>query len=68
MNEANRMLCCHFARSASSGENGGNVHANESFNIWWRHIAKNKLSTDMYGYSEVCFISIFRIGFLDDYV
>ena len=41
--------------------------ANERFNIWWRHITKKELSTNMYGDGEVCFIGILTIGFLDDY-
>ena len=68
INEANRMLNGHFARPASAGANGRNMPANESFNIWWRYITKIELSANMYGDSEVCFIGIFCIGFLDDYV
>ena len=40
---------------------------NESFNIWWRYITKKELPADMYRNREVSFISILRIGFLDDY-
>ena len=41
--------------------------ANERFNIWWRHITKKELSTNMYGDGEVCFIGILTVSFLDDY-
>lgn len=41
---------------------------NDSFNIGWRHIAKKELSANMYSDSEICFISIFAVGFINDYV
>ena len=55
VNEANRVLSGHFTRPASTGTNGRNMPANESFNIGWRHITKEKLSADMYRDREVCF-------------
>ena len=48
VNEANRVLNGHFARPASAGANGRNILANESFDIWWRHITKKELSANMY--------------------
>ena len=48
VNEANRVLNGHFARPASTGANGRNMLTNESFNIGWRHITKEKLPADMY--------------------
>ena len=53
--------------SASAGANGRSMPANESFNIGWRYISKKELSADMYRNSEVCFICILDIGFLNDY-
>ena len=66
--EANRMLSGQFARPASAGSNRRDMPANESFNIWWRYIAKEKLSAYMYCDREVCLIGILSICFLDDYV
>ena len=61
------MFSGHFARSTSAGANGRNMPSNESFNIGWRYITKKELSANMYSYSEVCFISIFCVGILNDY-
>ena len=61
------MLNGHISRSASTGANGRNIPANDSFNIWWRYIAKKELSANMDSDSKVCFISILCISLLDDY-
>ena len=68
IDEANRMLNGHFSRPASAGSNWGNMPANESFNVWWRYITKEELSANMYCDREICFISIFCVCFLNDYV
>ena len=61
------MLNGHFARSASAGSNWGNMPANDSFNIRWRHITKKELSANMDSDSEICLIGIFTVGFMGDY-
>ena len=66
--EADRTFCGEISRLASAGANGRNISANDSFNIGWRHIAKKELSANMYSDSEICFISIFAVGFINDYV
>ena len=67
VDEAKRVLSGHLSRPASIRANGRNMLANERFNIWWRHITKKELSTNMYCDREVCFIGILAVGFLDDY-
>ena len=58
----------HNTRSASAWTNWRNIPANDSFNIGWRHITKKELSANMDSDSEICFISIFAVGFMKDYV
>ena len=65
--EANRILSGHHSRSAPTRSNGRDMSANESFNFRWRYITKKELSAHMYSDREVCFISILRAGFLNDY-
>ena len=62
------MLYGAFAWSVSTGATGRTEPANKSFNFWWRYITKKKLSAYMYCDRKICFVSIFGVGFLNDYV
>lgn len=56
-----------FPRRVSAGSNWRNMPVDHSFNNRWRYISKKELSANMYCNGKVRFISVFRIGFLNDY-
>lgn len=65
--EADSVLDRRFSGTASTGANGRNMSANESFNNRWRNITKKELSADMYGDREVGFVSMLCVDFGDDH-
>ena len=65
--EADSVLNAGNTQAVSTRANGRNISANNSFNIRWRHIAKEELSANMDSDSKVCLVGIFIIGFMGDY-
>ena len=65
--EADSALSAQISQAASAWANGGDISANNSFNIGWRHITKEELPANMDGDSKVCLVGIFIVGFMEDY-
>lgn len=65
--EADSVLSAQISWVASTRANGGDISANNSFNIGWRHITKEELPANMDSDSKVCPIGIFIVGFMEDY-
>ena len=57
-----------MTRIGSAGTSDRNVLAYGSFNIWWRNITKKELSANLYCNRKICFVRVFSVGLLNDYV
>ena len=66
--EAYCMFNNHITWIASAGASDRNILAYGSFNIWWRNITKKELSANLYSNREICFVRVFSVGLLNDYV
>ena len=66
--EANDMFYNHITRIGFASTSDRYIPAYGSFNIWWRNITKKKLSANLYGHSKICFVRVFSVGLLNDYV
>ena len=58
----------HITWIASASASDRNILAYGSFNIWWRNITKKELSANLYSKRKICFVRVFSVGFLNDYV
>ena len=58
----------HIAWIASASASNRNILAYGGFNIWWRNITKKELSANLDSNREICFVRVFSVGLLNDYV
>ena len=58
----------HITRIASANVRDRNILTYGGFNIWWRNITKKELSANLYSDRKICFIRVFSVGLMNDYV